>query len=364
MTTPPGLLVRIGIQRASFSLQVHLDCRPGSVIAVLGPNGSGKSTLLSVLAGLLRPTTGTVTHRAHPDVATCWDDTGTGRHLSPADRRVGLVLAEPLLFSHLSLLENVAFGPRSRGVSATAARQRAAAELERVDLGSMLRRAPAAVSTGQAQRATLARALATDPDVLLLDEPLSALDLATRSTTRAALHHRLATFTGITLLVTHDPLDALTLADHLVFLDQGEVVQQGGPSAVIARPRNPYVADIVGMNLLEGTMRDRGRVEVDGAVVVTAEDPFAMAQGTRVWLTIDPAAVALYETPPDGSTRNLWPVRVRDVVIAGQRARITLDGPVPLTAEVTTAAVADLGLLPGRSLHAGVKATEIVSYPA
>jgi molybdate transport system ATP-binding protein len=168
------------------------------------------------------------------------------------------------------------------------------------------------------------------------------------------------------VLVTHDPLDALTLADHLVFLERGHVVQQGSPSAVITRPRTPYVADVVGMNLLSGTVRVRDRVEVQvpGAVVVTADEPSTTAEGTRVWLTVDPAAVALYLRPPQGSTRNVWPVRVRDVVIAGQRARVALDGPVPLTAEVTSAAVAELGLLPGRELHAGVKATEVVSYPA
>jgi molybdate transport system ATP-binding protein len=168
------------------------------------------------------------------------------------------------------------------------------------------------------------------------------------------------------VLVTHDPLDALTLADHLVFLERGQMVQQGSPSAVIARPRNPYVADVVGMNLLSGTVRVRDRVEVQvpGAVVVTADEPSTTAEGTRVWLTVDPAAVALYLRAPQGSTRNVWPVRVRDIVIAGQRARVTLDGPVPLTAEVTSAAVAELGLLPGLELHAGVKATEVVSYPA
>jgi molybdate transport system ATP-binding protein len=153
-----------------------------------------------------------------------------------------------------------------------------------------------------------------------------------------------------------------------VFLDAGRVVQQGSPATVIARPRTPYVAGIVGMNLLAGTTRVRSHgqveVEVHGGVVVTADEPGSAGEGSAVWLTIDPAAVTLYERPPAGSTRNVWPVHVRDVVLTGQRARVTLDGTVPLTAEVTAAAVADLGLVAGRAVYAGVKATEIVSYPA
>lgn len=379
---PPGTITLDGtVGRGEFTLTADLGIEPGTVTAVLGPNGSGKSTLLLSLAGLLPLTTGTITvtpadtpastgtpsrsrsRTAYPQDRT-WADEGT--HRPPQQRSVGLVLAEPMLFPHLDLLDNVAFGPRSRGIGRAAARARACSELTRVGLLDLARRKPSTVSSGQAQRAALARALATDPDLLLLDEPLSALDPQTRSRTRADLRRRLDDFPGGTVVVTHDPLDALTLADRLLFLDGGRIVQVDTPAAAIRRPRNAYVARIVGLNLLSGVARvgEQVVVEVDGGVVVTAEDPAQTPDGSQVWLTIDPAAVALYDAPAAGSTRNTWAVTVREVTIAGQRARVVLTGAVPLTAEVTTASVAELGLVAGRRLWAGVKATEVTAYPA
>ncbi|MGB3684889.1 MAG: ATP-binding cassette domain-containing protein [Ornithinimicrobium sp.] len=398
-TRQVSLHVRCAVARTDFDLQADLDFEPGSVTAVLGPNGAGKSTLLWTLAGLLPPTSGTIRagDAAYPDQFHIWDDPARGLHLEARERGVGLVLADPLLFGHLSLLDNVAFGPRSRGVPRQRARNRARLELERLGLGDLSNRRPQAVSTGQAQRAALARALATDPVLLLLDEPLSALDPQTRSATRADLHRRLREFNGIALVVTHDPVDALTLADRLVFLDGGRVVQVDTPAAAIARPRNAYVARIVGLNLLQGNARVDQRVSVviggdedddpnadmdtstgtssqkdtmattnaaPRTQVITAEDPATVSHGQRLWLTIDPAAISLYDTPPEGSTRNIWPATVRDVTVVGQRARINLNGPVQLIAEVTTGAVADLGLVAGRQVYAGVKATEVVTYPA
>lgn len=355
-----ALAIDIAVRRGDFEMTAALDLAPGTVTAVLGPNGSGKSTLLLALAGLIPVTTGSITGRRP------WNDAATGSFLPPQDREVGMVLADPLLFPHLSLLDNVAFGPRSRGVPKAAARERALDELRRVGLADLCDRKPDAASTGQAQRAALARALATNPGLLLLDEPLSALDPHTRSVTRADLHHRLADYGGATVLVTHDPLDALTLADRLVFMEDGVIVQIDTPAAAIARPRSPYVAGIVGLNLLPGRLRVDGRVVVDvkGGVVVTAESPADVEDGAQVWATIDPAAVALFAAPPGGSVRNTWPVTVREVTIAGQRARIGLDGPVPLIAEVTTGAVVDLDLVAGQPVYAAVKATEVVTYPA
>ncbi len=361
MSTPAAqLTVDITVRRGDFEMFAALDLSPGTVTAVLGPNGSGKSTLLLALAGLLPVSIGSIIGER------TWNDTTTGTFLVPQDRRVGLVLADPLLFPHMTLLDNVAYGPRSRGIGKGPARERALDELRRVGLADLSDRKPDATSTGQAQRVALARALATNPALLLLDEPLSALDPHTRSATRADLHHRLRDYAGATVIVTHDPLDALTLADRLVFMEDGVIVQIGTPEGAIARPRSAYVASIVGLNLLPGTIRVDGRVviDVEGGVVVTAESPTDVIEGAAVWATIDPAAVALYATPPGGSVRNTWPVTVREVTIAGQRARIGLDGPVPLIAEVTTGAVADLGLVAGQQVYAAVKATEVTTYPA
>lgn len=382
-----ALEARLAVDLGTFHLDVDLRCDRG-VTAVLGPNGSGKTTALKAVAGLHTLTSG------HVQVAgKRWADQRTRLHLPPEARSVGMVLADPLLFPHLSLLDNVAYGPRSRGMPRRAARERAAAELGRVGLAELVDRRPAQVSQGQAQRAALARALATDPAVLLLDEPLSALDPQTRSATRADLSHRLREFEGVTVLVTHDALDALTLGDRLVFLEEGRVVQSGTPAEVISRPRSPYVAGVVGLNLLSGTLVQERRVTSvaaatdvshrsgtsvedrspaassildlgDGAQLVLAEAPDGVGAGEQVWATVDPEAVALFTRRPETSARNLWPLTVTAVTVTGPRARIHLTGAVDLVAEVTLGAVAELELVAGREVWASVKATEVTAYPA
>ena len=208
----------------------------------------------------------------------------------------------------------------------------------------------------------LARALATDPRLLLLDEPLSALDPELRPQVRATLAARLRTYAGSTVLVTHDPLDALTLADHLVFVEAGRVVQEGSPADVVARPRNPYVAHVVGLNLYAGDAEDADTVTTALGPVVT----LGHAHRGPSWVAFAPAAVALYPHRPDGSPRNSWPATVVAVELVGQSARVRLEtaGRASVVAEVTPASVAALRLHPGTELWAGVKATEVTAYPA
>src|SRR5674476_631682 len=222
---------------------------------------------------------------------------------------------------------------------------------------------PASCPPVRAQRVALARALATDPALLLLDEPLSALDPTTRAQTRADLGVRLRAFSGVTILVTHDPLDALSLADRLVFIEAGKLVQEGTPQEVIARPRDAYVAQVVGLNFLRGQRAGDQQVDVGGTIVVAPDIP-AGGSGGSVCVTIPPSAVALYRTRTDGSPRNTWPVTVSDIQLIGQTARVILDGPFILAAEVTAGAVADLRLGVGQELWATVKATEVSVYPA
>jgi len=354
-TEAQGLVADVRLTRGLLDLGVELNVRQGEIVAILGPNGSGKTTLLLALAGLIRLQQG----RVH--IAGClWEDPGERVWLPPEERRTGLVLAEHLLFPHLSVVDNVSFGPRSRGMAKALARSRARAELEALGLGGRSDVRPRELSSGQAQRVALARALATDPDLLLLDEPLSALDPATRAQTRADLGVRLRAFPGISILVTHDPLDALSLADRLVFIEGGLVVQQGTPQEVIARPRDPYVAQVVGLNFLRGQRVGDQQVDVGGTIVVAPDVP---ADGP-VCLTIPPSAVALYLTRPEGSPRNTWPVTVRDIQLIGQTARVSLAGPFALAAEVTTTSVAELRLGVGQELWATVKATEVRAYPA
>ncbi|WP_205859453.1 ABC transporter ATP-binding protein [Phycicoccus flavus] len=313
---------RLRAHRGGFTVDLPLAAQDGEVVAVLGPNGAGKTTALHALAGLVPLEAGHV----RVDGET-W--AGDGRHLGPERRAVGLLAADHLLFPHLTARANVAFGPRSRGASRREAEERADAELGALGVAELAGRRPSALSHGQAQRVALARALATDPRLLLLDEPLSALDPATRPQVRATLAARLRAYDGVTVVVTHDPLDALTLADRLVFVEGGAVVQEGTPADVVARPRDPYVAQVVGLNLFAGT--------ADGEAVTTPLGPVVTgghAHRGPSWVAFAPSAVALYPEKPHGSTRNLWPARVGSVELSGQTARVRLligagrhDGP-------------------------------------
>jgi molybdate transport system ATP-binding protein len=268
-----------------------------------------------------------------------------------------MVFQDYLLFPHLTALENVAFGLRTRGIRHAEARRRAAEWLARVGLADLGDRKPGQLSGGQAQRAALARALATDPALLLLDEPLAALDARTRLTVRAELRHHLADFAGGTVLVTHDPVDAMALADRVIVLEEGRVVQEGRPGDVARRPRTDYVARLVGLSLLAGTAEGT-TVRLDGGGVVAVADE---ATGP-VFVAVRPESVALYLARPEGSPRNVWPARLGAATPHGATVRCELEGEVPLIADVTAAAFAELGLGPGAPVWATVKASEVAVY--
>jgi molybdate transport system ATP-binding protein len=263
-----------------------------------------------------------------------------------------------LLFPHLSALDNVAFGPRCQGVPKAEARRAAAALLERVGLADRAAARPRQLSGGQAQRVALARALAVRPQLLLLDEPLAALDAHTRLEVRSQLRRHLADFDGATVLVTHDPLDAMVLADRLIVIENGAVVQEGAPSEVARRPRTDYVARLVGLNLYRGV--------ADGVRVKVGELPLSTCEGLDgpAFVAFPPTAVALYRTRPDGSPRNLWQARIDGIERHGDHVRVHLDGPITVFADITPAALADLDLTPGQRIWASVKATETHAYPA
>ena len=347
-----SLDARVVCSRGSLEVDVALAAEPGEVIAILGPNGAGKSTILRCLAGLLPLEDGHVQldgldlDRPTADV-----------FVRPEHRSIGFVFQNYLLFPSMTALENVAFGLRARGMSARQARSQAAAWIERVGLTDHAAHLPAALSGGQAQRIALARAMATEPRLLLLDEPLAALDAGTRSEVRRELQHHLRTFHGVRILVTHDPLDAYALADRVVVLQDGKVVQQGTLTDVTARPKSRYVADLVGVNLVKGTATAGVLTTPSGATVQTSDDVHGAA-----FALIQPRSIALYRSPPDGSPRNVWATTVTDIDPRSHRLR--LDGPIPLIAEVTLAALDALALQPGDQLWASVKASEITIYPA
>jgi molybdate transport system ATP-binding protein len=345
-----SLDAEVRVQRGVLLVEAGFNVADGEVLALLGPNGAGKSTLVRVLAGLLRPDAG----RVAVDGAT-WDDAAT--HRPAPERSVGMVFQDALLFPHLSVADNVAFGLRTRKVPKAAARAAAQGWLARVGLDGFGDRRPAELSGGQAQRAALARALVVDPALLLLDEPLSALDARTRLTVRAELRRHLAEFPGSTVLVTHDPVDAMALADRVVVIEEGRIVQTGPPAEVARAPRTDYVARLVGLALLPGTAEGRTvRLEGGGAVAVAEE-----ASGP-VFAAVRPESVALYLSRPEGSPRNVWPARLVAATPHGATVRCELAGEVPLIADVTATAFAELGLAPGAEVWATVKASEVSVY--
>ncbi len=262
-----GLVADFRVDRGSFSLELELDVAPSTVTAIVGPNGAGKSTALRTLAGLLRPTTGMITSDGR-----VLDDAASDTHVPAADRRAGVVFQDYLLFPHLSALDNVAFGLVARGSIRREARARAATSLDRFRLAELASRRPARLSGGQAQRVALARALVTAPTLLLLDEPLAALDAEIRTEIRQQLALRLREFDGATVIVTHDPVDALTLADEVVVLEGGRVTQRGTPVEIARSPETEYVAELVGLNLLR---RPDGAATVfpPGAVLLSDSPP-------------------------------------------------------------------------------------------
>jgi molybdate transport system ATP-binding protein len=349
-----SLDARLVVRRPGFTLDIALTAADGEVVALLGPNGAGKTTALRALAGLIALDDGHITLDERR-----LDDPATRAFTPPEHRRIGVVFQDYLLFPHLSALENVAFGPRCRRVPRAEARRRAAEWLDRVGLAGHARNRPRQLSGGQAQRVALARALATDPRLLLLDEPLAALDARTRLDTRADLRGRLRAHEGATVLVTHDPVDAMMLADRLVIVEDGAVVQTGDAAEITSRPRTDYVARLVGLNLYRG-WSDGHSVRISADFALTS----ATARQGTVFVAFAPSAVALFATRPEGSPRNTWPAVVETVSRHGDNLRIELRGPVAVAADVTPAAAVQLDLAPGREVWAAVKATETTSYPA
>jgi molybdate transport system ATP-binding protein len=350
-----GLVVDAEVRRGDFTLAVSFAVPPGQVVGVLGPNGAGKSTLLSALAGLIPVAAGRILLGGQ-----VIDDAVTGAFVEAAARPVGFVFQNYRLFPHLSVAENVAFSPRARGLGRQAARAAARYWIDRLRLSDLAERKPASLSGGQAQRVALARALAGKPALLLLDEPLSALDAGTRLDVQAELKRHLSDFAGPCLLVTHDPIEALVLADSLLVLEGGQIVQEGAPAQVARQPGSEYVAKLVGLNLYAG--------RADGSVVkLAAGGAFVIpdaGQHGDVLVALRPSAVAVTTQPPvAGSARNVWPARVAGLTLLADRVRLDVEGQPSALVDVTPAAVAELSLIPGSQVWLTAKATDLEVYP-
>ncbi|MFC6066091.1 ABC transporter permease [Streptomyces ochraceiscleroticus] len=332
--------------------RLTLDAGPGTTIAVVGPNGAGKTTLLRALLGL--------TPRAHAAL-TLGDYDVTAR--PPHRRGVAWVPQDGALFPHLTALGNTAYGLRARGVHRAEARRAAQQWLDRLGVGHLAHRRPAGLSGGQAGRVALARALAAGPRLLLLDEPLAALDQTTRAHVRHTLRQHLAGFRGVCLLVTHDPVEAVSLADRVLVLQDGSTLQDAAPAEVSRHPRSPWVARMLGRNAWPGTATADGLALADRPGRLTAAEP--LEKGTEALAIIGPEAVSVHRVRPGGSPRNVWPGRVRELTAAGSRLRVLIGSPeVPdLVAEITHQAAVELDLRDGTDVWISVKATEVTLVP-
>lgn len=357
-------------------LDVEFSVAAGEVLAVLGPNGAGKSTALHVIAGLLRPDEGVV--RLGDRVLT---DTTAGIEVPTHQRRVGLLLQDALLFPHLSAAANVAFGPHSRrrGFSrfARPAERRtdhrtALRWLREVDAEQLADRKPRQLSGGQAQRVAIARALAAEPDLLLLDEPLTGLDVGAAAAVRAVLRSVVARSGCAVILITHDLLDVFTLADRVLVLESGRVVEVGPVAEVLTAPRSPFAARIAGVNVVSGTVGPDGALHTRAGVRwYGSPTPWASAElggGQNAVAVFPPTAVSVFRDPPHGSPRNCVEVTVAELDVRGAvvvvRGGEQADGAPGLAAEITVDAAAELRLAPGERVWFTVKAVAVALYPA
>ena len=354
------LAVDVAAGRGGFEVRAAFQAEAGQTVALLGPNGSGKSTVVATIAGLLPPLRGTI---ALDGLAL--DDTEARVAVPPERRPIGVVFQDLLLFPHLSAAENVAFPLRARGVPRSDARGRAAALLDRLGLESRADAHPRDLSGGEAQRVALARALIAEPTLLLLDEPLSALDVGARVRVRELVRDELERFPGVRILVTHDPVEASTLADRLVIVEEGGVTQIGTPEEIRSAPRSRYAADLVGVNSVRGVLEPLGEgtgrlISSEGPLVVPWPEWYRSGEVIAI---VRPVDVTLAIDRPEGSARNVLRGRVTSVAVEGDRARVRLACAPPLVAEVTLGSVERLGVRAGADLWASFKAVEVELLP-
>jgi len=336
---------------AERRFDVALTVEPGETVAVLGPNGAGKSTLLGLAAGLLRADSGRASLGR-----TVLFDADTGVFTPPHSRGVSLLAQDALLFPHLTVLENVAFGPRSAGLGTAESHAVARRWLDEVEASDFAARRPAQLSGGQAQRIAVARALASDPQLLLLDEPMAALDVSVAPAIRRMLRRVLADRTVV--VVTHDILDAFTLADRVVVVDRGTVVEQGRTREVLERPRHPFTAGLAALNLLVGVRTERGIRLDDGSEIVGADS--GVEVGVRAAAAMRPSAVRVSIDEPHGAANRVL-APVHDLEPRGDLVRVR---SLHVAADVTPALVADLDLGLGSPVWFAFDADDVAVYPA
>lgn len=365
--TEPGSSVELVAKLPERSIDnARLEVRPGQFLTLIGPNGCGKSTLCLMIAGLLRT-------QGYLKIADkTLDEPGWhGTFVSPGKRPVALLAQNPGIFTHMSVLDNVAFGPRCQGQGRRRARQRAWQELHAVGASHLAYRQGGELSGGQAARVALARALATSPQVLVLDEPMAALDVQARSQLRARIRERTRTRAITVVMVSHDLVDIASLSDAVAVMDAGKLITQGPTTEILSTPSTEFVASLTGASLLNGTLAGdeaTPRLKLgQGLSLRLAQWPQANADepawqvGAKAVALINSDAIALYPQQPKGSPRNVIPVSVSSLDGDGAVVSLSLrlaDGQ-RLRTRLTAAAIAELGIQVGTSLFAVIKATAI-----
>ncbi|MGO2754788.1 sulfate/molybdate ABC transporter ATP-binding protein [Brachybacterium alimentarium] len=334
-------------------IEVELEVATGETLALVGPNGAGKSTILSLIAGSLRPADGRIVLDDRVLTATA-----TRTWVPPHARGVTTLAQDAVLFPHLTVLGNIMFGLRSQGRSRAAARSEAMRWLREVGLSELAGRRPAQLSGGQAQRIAIARALASDPRLLLLDEPMAALDIDVAPALRELLRRFLGERTAV--VASHDVLDAVTLADRLAVLENGAIVEQGPTLDVLARPRSPFAARFAGLNLLRGIWDGEGAVLPSGERVPATCDG-AVPEGCEVHLAVRPSAVSILTSEAEGAVPG---PRMRRQILSleplGDLVRVRADG---IAADVPPQQIAQQQLRPGRTIAMVVTEDGASAYP-
>ncbi len=357
-----SLEVELALERPGFAVDIAFSATEGSTLVLLGPNGSGKTTVLSCLAGIVTPDRGRVVLGGEPLL-----DTDAGIDVPPQRRPIGVLFQDGLLFPHLSAVDNAAFPLVARGAPAAEARARAQELLDRLAFPIPRRSSrPAGLSGGEAQRVALARALVGAPALLLLDEPTSALDVRSRNELRPMIGQALSSFPGVRVLITHDPVEAMTLGDRLVVIEDGRISQAGTIEDLRRAPRTPYVAELIGVNVFRGPLVVQGgtwRIETDDGSVFVAAPP--LPAGVPAIGVLPPAEIELHlAPPPEGSAQNVVSGTVEAIAIDGQRARVRISSHPAVVAEITLASAERLALRPGHELWASFKAVGIDVEPA
>ena len=347
------LRVDIAARVSTFSVACDFQVEAGTTVALVGASGAGKTSVLRAIAGLLRPLRGQIA--CDEDV---WFDAQRDIFIPPQQRDCAMVFAGYALFGHMSALENAAFGLRASGHASGAVLQRAQDSLEFAGVGSLAARKAGSLSSGEAQRVAIARALAMQPRVLLLDEPLSAIDVERRAPVRETLRRIIAQAGIAAVLVTHDPVEAMLFSEALVVMEAGAIVQRGTPDDLREHPQSSYVAAFAGVNLYRGVARpldgDISAVDIDGATLTV----LGRLSGA-VALVIDPDAVVLSRSRSESSARNALYGPVAQLVPDGASVRVSIASKPPIVARLTKRSVEELELAPGTPIYAIFKASEI-----